>query len=278
MFLWKEGLKFVPNPSLNFTFSYAGSCKLRYVRSVTQGKMTKLPCALEICYYKKTWFPEIAPSTTFNLKEPWADLEGARGGCALEWYTNRFHTRNGHQNIAFAKLLPAFPDIWGTRFQNFPGGAWPRRPYNPGQNVWDKVSFSRIAAVSPRCNVGRLVGKPFLTNNIAWGEGGKVGFGPKNVGFHVKNWSMVEAVHSASLSHIILARIVWMWRLNIRVRVTSILTNVWMSNLTWLMFVTFCICSIQMWLFEEKIKRFTELHECILGYGAWFGCAEIWSK
>ena len=60
----------------------------------------------------------------------------------------------------------------------------------------------------PRCNVGRLVGKPFLTNNIAWGEGGgEVGFGPKNVGFHVKNWSMVEAVHSASLSHIILARI-----------------------------------------------------------------------
>ena len=37
---------------------------------------------------------------------------------------------------------------------------------------------------SPRCNVGRLFGKPFLTNNIAWGEGeggggGKVEFGPK---------------------------------------------------------------------------------------------------
>ena len=65
---------------------------------------------------------------------------------------------------------------------------------NPGQNVWDKVSFSRIAAafarspLPPRCNVGRLVGKPYLTNNIAWGEGGgEVGFGPKNVGFHVKN-------------------------------------------------------------------------------------------
>ena len=49
---------------------------------------------------------------------------------------------------------------------------------------------------SPRCNVGRLVGKPLLTNIIAWGEGGKVGFGPKNVCFHVKKWSMVEAVHS----------------------------------------------------------------------------------
>ena len=61
----------------------------------------------------------------------------------------------------------------------------------------------------PRCNVGRLIGKPFLTNNIGGeGEGGKVGFGPKNVCFHVKNWSMVEAVHSASLSHIIVARIV----------------------------------------------------------------------
>ena len=40
------------------------------------------------------------------------------------------------------------------------------------------------------------------------GGGGEVGFGPKKVCFHVKNWSMVEAVHSASLSHIILARIV----------------------------------------------------------------------
>ena len=49
-----------------------------------------------------------------------------------------------------------------------------------------KFFFSRIAAIFarsplppppppppiPRCNVGRLVGKPFLTNNIAWGEGG----------------------------------------------------------------------------------------------------------
>ena len=155
---------------------------------------------------------------------------------------------------------------------------------NPGQHLWDKVPLFRIAAVfarsplPPRCNVGRLVGKHFLTNNIAWGEGGKVGFGPKNVGFHVKNWSMVEAVHSASLSHIILAMIVWMWRWNINVRVTSILSNVWMSNLTWLMFVTFCICFIQTRLFEEKFKHFTELHERILGYGARFGRAEIWSK
>ena len=55
---------------------------------------------------------------------------------------------------------------------------------NPGQNVWDTVPFSRIAAIfarsplpppppPPRCNVGRLFGKPFLTNNIAWGEGGR---------------------------------------------------------------------------------------------------------
>ena len=56
---------------------------------------------------------------------------------------------------------------------------------NPGQNVWDKVSFFRIAAVfarsplPPRCNVGRLVGKPFLTNNIAWGEGGESRIWPK---------------------------------------------------------------------------------------------------
>ena len=66
-----------------------------------------------------------------------------------------------------------------------------------------------------------------------------------------------------------------MWRLNINVRVISILSNVWMSNLRWLMSVTFRMCSIQMWLFEEKFKRFTELHERILGYGARFGHAEI---
>ena len=56
-------------------------------------------------------------------------------------------------------------------------------------------------------------------------RGRKVGFGPKNVCFHVKNWSLIEAVHSASSSHIILGRIVWMWRLNIKVRVTSKLSN-----------------------------------------------------
>ena len=88
--------------------------------------------------------------------------------------------------------------------------------YNPDQNVWDKVPFSRIAAVfapcplPPQCMGGR------------GGGGGKVGFGPKNVGFHVKNWSMFEAVHSASLSHIILARIVgYSWCI-----VTVILSNI----------------------------------------------------
>ena len=47
-----------------------------------------------------------------------------------------------------------------------------------------------------------------LRTTLHRGGGGKVEFGPKHVCFHVKNWSMVEAVHSASLSHIILARIV----------------------------------------------------------------------
>ena len=201
------------------------------------------------------------------------------------------HTHSSDDNLECnTKLLtysirPTFDKKNNTNYMSISSLVWQKiSNYNPGQNVWDKVSFSRIAAVfarsplPPWCNVGRLVGKPFLTNNIAWGDGGKVGFGPKNVGFHVKNWSMVEAVHFASLSHIILARIVWMWRLNIKVRGTSILSKVWMSNLTWLMFVTFCICSIQMWLFEEKFKCFTEMHERILGYGARFGRAEIWSK
>ena len=159
--------------------------------------------------------------------------------------------------------------------------AWYRQswPKCVGQSVFfpNCCSFRSLPPSPPmQCWTTRRQAFPYEQHCM--GEGGKVGFGPKNVGFHVKNWSMVEAVHSASLSHIILARIVWMWRLNIKVRVTSILTNVWMSNLTWLMFVTFCICSIQMWLFEEKFKRVTELHERILGYGARFGRAEIWSK
>ena len=33
-----------------------------------------------------------------------------------------------------------------------------------------------------------------------------------------------------------------------------------------------------MWPFEEKFKRFTELHERILGYGARFGRTDIWPK
>ena len=49
----------------------------------------------------------------------------------LEWYMNLYEPtdsirRNVHKNIAFAKLLPVFPEIYGTRFQNFPGGACPR--------------------------------------------------------------------------------------------------------------------------------------------------------
>ena len=39
----------------------------------------------------------------------------------------------------------------------------------------------------PPCNVGQLLGGPFLLNDIAWGERGMVGFGPKNVCSHVKN-------------------------------------------------------------------------------------------
>ena len=161
--------------------------------------------------------------------------------------------------------------------------AWYRQswPKCVGQSVFfpNCCSFRSLPPSPPmQCWTTGRQAFPYEQHCMGGGGGGEVGFGPKNVGFHVKNWSMVEAVHSASLSHIILARIVWMWIVNIKVRVTSILTNVWMSNLTWLMFVTFCICSIQMWLFEEKFKRFTELHERILGYGARFGRAEIWSK
>ena len=140
------------------------------------------------------------------------------------------------------------------------------------------LQYSLAPPFSPDAMLDDSSASLSLRTTLHGGRGRKVGFGPKNVCFHVKNWSMVEAVHSASLSHIILARIVWMWRLNIKVRVTSKLSNVSMSNLAWLMFVTFCLCSIQMRLFEEKLKRFTELHERILGYGARFGHAEIWSK
>ena len=37
----------------------------------------------------------------------------------------------------------------------------------------------RSLPLPPRCNVGRLVGKPFLTNNIAWGEGEEGSIWPK---------------------------------------------------------------------------------------------------
>ena len=96
--------------------------------------------------------------------------------------------------------------------------------YNPGQNVWDKVPFSRIAAIFARSPLhtptpplphppdamldDSSASLPLRTTLHGGRGGGKVGFGPKNVCFLVKNWSMVEAVHSASLSHIILARIV----------------------------------------------------------------------
>ena len=37
----------------------------------------------------------------------------------------------------------------------------------------------RSLPLPPRCNVGRLVGKPFLTNNIAWREGEEGKIWPK---------------------------------------------------------------------------------------------------
>ena len=89
-----------------------------------------------------------------------------------------------------------------------------RIDYTPGQNMWDTLPFTPNSCANiPQtnvlwakfyqipCNVGRLFSKPFLTNNIAWGEGGggwggggggwkkeEVEFAPKNVCFHVKNY------------------------------------------------------------------------------------------
>ena len=145
---------------------------------------------------------------------PVVDLPGQLPG-VNEWHKNGGHLQCTIQWHPVNKQAISIAYPWTTVVSS-PGPDKNIKTYNPGQNVWDKVPFSRIAAIfarsplPPRCNVGRLVGKPFLMNNIAWGEGGggKVGFHPKNVCFHVKNWSMVEAVHSASLSHIILARIV----------------------------------------------------------------------
>ena len=84
--------------------------------------------------------------------------------------------------------------------------------------------LSRIPAKfasSPLCNVGRLFWRPFLTNNIAWGRGkwgervvgggGGGGGGriwPKERLFPCGKRSMVEALHSARLSHISLSRII----------------------------------------------------------------------
>ena len=96
--------------------------------------------------------------------------------------------------------------------------------WGPNLQSWPKC-VGQSAFFPNCCNIRSLPPSPpmqcwttrwqaFPYDNIAWGRGGggggggKVGFGPKNVCFHVKNWSMVKAVHSASLSHIILARIV----------------------------------------------------------------------
>ena len=73
--------------------------------------------------------------------------------------------------------------------------------YNPGQKVWDTAFFPnscniRLLSPSPHpSHVGWLFGKPFLMNNIAWGEGRKVEFGPKNVCFCVKtDWSSKQCI------------------------------------------------------------------------------------
>ena len=68
-----------------------------------------------------------------------------------------------------------------------------------------------LPSPSPLCNVVRLFSKPFLMNNIAWGEawgGGGGRIWPKWRLFPCEKRLMVEALHSARVSHIILARVV----------------------------------------------------------------------
>ena len=76
---------------------------------------------------------------------------------------------------------------------------------------WPKCAghfFPAIVAPPLRSNVGRLFGKSFLSNPIAWGEGGKGRIWPKERLFPCEKRSMVEALHSARVSHISLAKIV----------------------------------------------------------------------
>ena len=70
------------------------------------------------------------------------------------------------------------------------------------------LQYSLAPPFSPDAMLDNSSASLSLRTTLHGERGRKVGFGPKNVCFHVKNWSMVEAVHSASLSHIILARIV----------------------------------------------------------------------
>ena len=82
-----------------------------------------------------------------NLHMPWAFVTIVRGGfragggglssesgifCdnVLEWYMNLyeptdFRRRNAHKNIAFAKRIPAFPEIWGTQISKFSAPSLP---------------------------------------------------------------------------------------------------------------------------------------------------------
>ena len=61
---------------------------------------------------------------------------------------------------------------------------------NPGQNVWDKVPFSRIAAIfacsPPPHAMLDDSSESFSLRTTLHGGRGEVGFGPKNVSFQVK--------------------------------------------------------------------------------------------
>ena len=121
---------------------------------------------------------------------------------------------------ASARILQRDKHLPGVVTGLLCGGCWlfrsPLEEHNPKTRLGIPVTCSKLqswpkcvgqSAFFPKCCNIRSLPPPPPPPPMG-GGGGKVRFGPKNVCFHVKNWSMVEAVHSASLSHIILARIV----------------------------------------------------------------------
>ena len=111
-----------------------------------------------------------------------------QGDCWEAHYQDiiRYHNRAQNSKNEVQSLLAIKNKKLGRQFttfsrnlirHNFQLQSWPKCV---GQSAFFPHCCNiRSLPLPPRCNVGRLVGKPFLTNNIAWGEGEEGRIWPK---------------------------------------------------------------------------------------------------